>query len=91
MGQIVAFARNEQGNFVLEVKPSMIRNSRVKTVQVAGTSWYEPLPGLYDKDPDGNDVPLMANVSIRYPSNYHSGLFVVPARRDNSIPSVPFK
>lgn len=76
MSQIVAYSKNERGNFVLEVKPA-IRYTRKRTTQIAGTDWDEPLPGLFALDPEGNQVPLQANVSIRYSNSYKPGLYVV--------------
>lgn len=78
MGQIVSYAMNERGNFVIEVKPTEIKHNRVKTTQVAGTGWYEALNGMFAQDPEGNDVPLYASVSIRYANS-------------NSLPSIPEK
>lgn len=74
MGQIVAYAQNEEGNFIIEVKPTKRTHSRIRTTQVAGTNWDEPLNGLYAKDPEGNDVPLLANISIRYSNSYDHDL-----------------
>jgi len=75
MGQIVAYSQKDSGNFVLEIKPAL-RHTRKRTTQVAGTDWSEPLPGLYGLDPEGNKVPLTANVSIRYSNHYKANMEV---------------
>lgn len=86
MGQIVAYSRNAAGNFVIEVRP-LLHHKRVKTTQIAGTNGYESLSGMYAKDPEGNEVPLHADISIRYPNNYS----VLAASPEKKVSTVPFR
>jgi hypothetical protein len=86
MAQVVSYAKTEEGNFILEVKPTARQHTRIKTTQIAGTNWDEPLTGLFCKDPEGNDAALFANVSIRYSNTYNSDL--LPAPEIVQIPQV---
>jgi hypothetical protein len=87
MAQIVSFAVNERGNYVLEIKRAKQPLPRQRTTQVAGTTVDEQLHGLFGKDPDGNDVPLMASISVRYSNQYRPQLTrVKPVKAEKENP-----
>jgi len=73
MAQIVSARINEEGNFVLEVRPlpSQRLSMSKENVHIAGTTgWAEALIGLTTIDPEGNQQQLFATVDIRYRNPY---------------------